>query len=140
MRFRFRLARILAFVELREREKKMQVATQAHKVEALAEKKRKLAAQVLAVLAEPLTTIDWLRLRNEKVDLDRQELKRVSAEWVQENEMLDNLHYDLGKIAMRRKAIETLRERKEQEFKLVDNRREQTKLDEAYRMSKLRHK
>jgi flagellar export protein FliJ len=136
VRFQFRLARVLRYVELREREKKTEVAVLIRELENLQLKKDAVESETRRLLMI-VTDVNLLKHNAERVLLTRTEISKLDTKMVHVKESLELKQFELAGLGMRKKGLESLREKREKEFRLEENRRAQTRLDEAYRMSKL---
>ncbi len=140
MRFRFRLERVLDFQRLNETVKKMEVATLVRQLEALEKEKVVREETIRSVLAESTVRLaqnaDWIPYQTAKVAADAREISRLEHKIVKAHEALEDKKFELGKLAMKRKAIENLREKKKFAFRVDETRREQKNNDEMYRLLK----
>jgi hypothetical protein len=69
-----------------------------------------------------------------RIGFDTEELKRLAASLSKEEGALLKLRADLGRLAMRRKALEALKEKRAHEFEIARGRKQQLELDEAFRL------
>lgn len=141
MVFRFRLARVLNFLELKEREKKMEVASLVRKKESLAQRRNEMELQIVGLLTKSQEEKDfsgsWSTFRAQKISLNRSEMTSLDRQIESTQVLLDDKRWELSRMSMRKKAVEELREKKKREFEVEESRKDQKRLDEGFRMSKL---
>lgn len=142
MRFRFRLQRMLQFVELREKAKKLEVASLMHAIQAAEVKKDLMEAVALQILNQSKvkmeTTLAWLPYETDKVSHNLRETQRLEKTIHEERERLAIKQEELGRLSLRRKALESLREKRRADFRIEESRKDQRRLDEVYSLSRLR--
>lgn len=116
----------------------MEVATQIGKIKFLENRKIKLQENIHLIFSrqEEKVDLDWAPYDTDKVILDRSELERLESQLTEQKSILDQKKEELGRALMRRKGLEKLREKKQAEYKKDDHKKTQTRLDEAYRLSK----
>lgn len=140
MRFRFRLERMLSFIRIKETMKKLEVSTLTQKVVALESQKDSLRKNINELLEKQKERLqfgtEWLEFLSRKIEQDTRETIRLERVIRNEKEELDNKRYELGVIAMRRKGLESLKEKRFSDFKLEDRRRSQKRLDQNYQLLK----
>ncbi len=140
MRFRFRLERVLDFLRLNETVKKMEVATLIQKIEGLEKKKTYRQETMRSMLCESRQhwneSVNWIPYQTAKVEADARDIANIEKEMVRLQIELEDKKYELGKLAMKRKAMENLREKRKFNFRVEQTRREQKTNDELYRLVK----
>ena len=141
MKFHFRLKRVLKFVELKEREKKMEVAAALRELEEVKTQIKRVEQDTSDLLAQSNTLdahdIICLKFRDEKIHLNRKKIFDFKKIETEKTKAFEDKKQEMSRLSMRKKALETHREKKRQEFSVEESRRNQTRLDEAYRMSKI---
>lgn len=140
MTFKFRLDRVLHFIRLKETVKKMEVATIIQRVNFLKRRKDGLEAGMRDLLSkhhEQLSS-EWTYYHTSKITLDAKEISKLEDLMVKENAALEKSKGELGRLLMRKKSLETLKEKRHQEFKMQESRRQQHRLDDIYQASQSR--
>jgi flagellar biosynthesis chaperone FliJ len=140
MKFRFKLERMLSFVRIKETMKKLEVSALVQKVTALELRKDRLRTNVNELLEKQKEKLsfgtEWLQFLNQKIELDSKESLKLERMIRKEKEDLENRRYELGVISMRRKGLESLKEKRMFEFKMVERRKAQKRLDQNYQLLK----
>lgn len=73
---------------------------------------------------------------SQKIERDSKETLKIERMIRKEKEDLENKRYELGVISMRRKGLESLKEKRLNEFKLDERRKLQKRLDQNYQLLK----
>lgn len=140
MKFRFRLERMLSFVRIKETMKKLEVSALTQKINVLELKKDGLRTNVNLLLNKQKERLqfgtEWLSFLSQKIEQDTRETLRIERMIRKEKEDLENKRYELGAIAMRRKGLESLKEKRFMDFKLDERRKSQKRLDQNYQLLK----
>jgi flagellar biosynthesis chaperone FliJ len=142
MHFEFRLEKALSFVQLKETTKKMEVAASLQKLHFLKGRKSSLADNIRNVLAKTYEN-GYFDLANaayftEQINLTKLENDRLERFIREEENLLKKKQQELSRLQMRKKGLESLREKRLQEFKLRESRREQKQIDDTYELIRLR--
>ena len=135
MLFAFKLERALHFTRIKETFKKIELANQIRKIEMLKGKRKKLIDEIRILLSKKEEQIDvqWMCYRDDKVIFDRREIEKIENLLKSEEELLSQKKEELNAVVMRRKGLESLREKRKLEFDKVQSKREQKNLDDNYR-------
>lgn len=140
MHFQFRLEKMLNFLRLKETVKKMEVAASIQKVHFLGRRREELRSSMRGLLeksnANLQISMDWIYYQNSKIEIDLKETRRIEAMLSEENEELKRKKSELLRLTTRKKALESLREKRLKEFKLQQGRRIQKQLDEVYQLNR----
>lgn len=140
MKFRFRLEQMLSFVRIRETMKKLEVSAIAQKVNVLEFKKDSLRRNVNELLDKQKEKLqfgtEWLSFLSQKIEQDTRETLKLERILRKEKEDLENKRYELGVISMRRKGLESLKEKRFADYKLDERRKAQKRLDQNYQLLK----
>ncbi len=140
MKFRFRLEKMLSFVRIKETMKKLEISVIAQKVNALEFKKDNLRRNINELLDKQKERLqygtEWLTFLSQKIEQDTQETLKVERVIRKEKESLENKRYELGVVSMRRKGLESLKEKRLSDFKLDEQRKFQKRLDQNYQLLK----
>ncbi len=140
MRFRFQLERMLSFVRVRETMKKLEISTLVQKLNVLEDRRNSLRNNVNELLGKQREKLEsgteWLGFLSQKIERDSKETLKIERMIRKEKEDLENKRYELGVISMRRKGLESLKEKRLNEFKLDERRKLQKRLDQNYQLLK----
>jgi hypothetical protein len=142
MRFRFRLEKILSWIRLRETTKKMEFATTLQRTEFLKKRKQAVQESIFSACENP-TEGSYIDLglslvQSEKLKFDREEILRLEILIRKEEETLEKKRSELAKLAMRRRGLENLKDKRYREFRLIEVRKDQKRLDENYQILKVK--
>ena len=140
MNFQFRLAKVLHFIKLKETVKKMEVASIIQRINFLNKRVEGLQAGMRDLLSkhhEQLSS-EWTFYHTSKIGLDAKEVSKIEALLVNENAGLEKKKGELGRLLMRKKSLENLKEKRLQEFKMQESRKQQRSLDDLYQVSQTR--
>ncbi len=142
MRFKFRLEKVLHFARLKETVKKMEVASLQNEILTLEKRKETLDQELRTLLGNSgkslVSSLAWAPYETSRVQVNlgnRQELETAIST---KTEALEFGKLELSRAALKRKALENLREKRKSEFRTEEGRRDQKKLDEYFRLSKQR--
>jgi flagellar export protein FliJ len=140
VRFRFRMERVLDFVRLNETVKKMEVSSLVQQVEALEKEKVDREATIRSLLDQSrdrwTQDSSWIPYQTSKVAADARDINRIDKKLVAVRNTLEEKKFELGRLAMKRKAMENLKEKRKSMFRVEETRREQKTNDELYRLLK----
>jgi hypothetical protein len=139
MKFTFRLERMLHFLRMKETMKKMELASVTQRIVFLGKRKTQvdeILRQLLSRNSEHTNT-DWSYYETNKISLDAKESIRLGLLIQEETAHLEKKKRELSRLMMRKKGLEALKEKRAAEFKLVEARREQKKLDETFQLTKV---
>ena len=140
MRFVFRLEKMLNFIRLNETVKKMEVAASVQKIGFLQGRKNALNESIRSLLEKTRDGLsigmDWVYFQNSKIENDLNEIKKTDVMRAEEQHKLGLLRIELSKITMRKKALESLRDKRLREFRLQQGRRVQKQLDDIYQLTR----
>ena len=129
MTYHFRLEKMLHFIRLKETMKKMEIVSIQKRITFL-EDRRRLIAGIDA--ADPLPPTDVL------FSLDQGGFGREGREadrgnvWRRRESIWRKKKAELSRLMMRKKGLESLKEKKRQEFQVESNRRAQRRMDDLY--------
>ena len=140
MKFRFKLERMLSFVKIRETMKKLEVSALIQKVSLLEKRKDSLREGINQLLEKQKERLqygtEWLAFLSQKIEQDNKETLKLERLIRKEKEDLENKRYELGVISMRRKGLESLKEKRFADFKIDERRKSQKRLDQNYELLK----
>jgi len=137
MKFNFRLEKILHFVRIKESAKRMELATVQQRIGFLKRRRTELELNIQQLLhMHAGVKCDWVVYQTNKITLDTREVERFGKLIAEEQILLDKKKSELSRLLMRKKALETLREKQWSEHRVREARREQTRIDEAFRLAK----
>jgi flagellar export protein FliJ len=139
MRFQFRLEKMLNFIRIKETVKKMEVAVIVQKMGFLSGQKENLDNNIRALLEKSQSSLsvgmDWIYYQNSKIEFDLKETRKIEALLAAERKELVERKSELSRITMRKKALESLKEKRLKEFRLQQGRRVQKQLDDVYQLT-----
>jgi len=138
MNFKFRLEKILHFVKLRETVKKMEVSAITQRLRYLDSRRTSLEENIRAMLSRQgeAPNGEFQYFQTNKVSLDVKDLAQLEVVIRQENVQLERRKGDLARLFQRRRALESLREKKEKEFRTEQGHKAQAQMDEAFQLSR----
>ena len=128
---------MLHFFALKETTKKMEIAACLQKMKFLETRKTRLEGNIRDLLERvpKETDLHLVPYQGNKVAIDLKDLKLTELDMKRCNEELDMRRAELMNIARRKKALEALKARKEQEFRVSQNRKEQKNLDDTFQLT-----
>ena len=139
MKFKFRLEKVLSFLKLQETMLKMEVATLARRATELRARMVTLEEDTRRILEEtPLRLAEnpaWAPYQTSQVALNTKRVRELQVKYDQVRNDWEIKKLELGRHAMRRKALENLRANKLSEFKIEETRKDQKKMDELFQLS-----
>lgn len=80
----------------------------------------------------------WVPYQTAKLQADCKEIEQLEEQIVLAKNELAGKQEDLARLAMRRKALDTLKDKRRVEHRVLEDRKEQKKLDELYRLNSKR--
>jgi flagellar biosynthesis chaperone FliJ len=138
--FVFRLKKMLEFVLLREKQKKIEVAAIQQRMVLLKQHKNFLEEtnqQILEVMPQRLKEgMQWVLYQNSKLDFNRKKVKEVIEQISVEEERLYYFKEELKKLSYKRKALESLKEKRFKEYTEQKNKKDQKILEEVWQQMK----
>ena len=130
---------MLHFVALRESMKKMEIAAIRQSIQvkeqAKATMEKAISHLLTASKARMAVDVAWMPYEAQKISTNSKEISRVEAMIRQEHEHLVMRQEELTKLSLKKRALESLRDKRKQEFTLAQSRKEQKILDASYRTS-----
>lgn len=138
MNFRFRLEKVLHFVKLRETVKKMEVSAITQRIRFLEGRRQTLQENIRALLARQgeAPNGEFQYFQTSKVTLDVKDLSQLDVVIRQEQVALERRKNDLARLFQRRRALESLKDKKEREFRTEQGHKQQAQLDEIFSLSR----
>ena len=131
MTFRFRLEKVLHFVRLKETVKKMELASLAGRMAFLRRRIEDMQQGMRELLARPHES-QWALYQTEKIAFDAREIRRLEGVLRNEELAMEKKKRELTRLLFRKKALESLREKRYREFRMEENRRQQRRLDDLH--------
>jgi flagellar export protein FliJ len=120
--------------------KKLEVATVAKKLRVL-----ELRLEGLRTTIQKLLEMKSIRpdpnlahYQNLKIDLDSQDVSLTEKIIAEQRSQLEQRRDELSHIIHRKRALESLKEKKWKEHRVFENRRLQKNIDEVFQLSKVR--
>ncbi len=136
MAFKFKLEKVLHHVRIRETMKRMEVSSLVQRVAFLERRKDELARGVREVLEQShrVITPAWAVFQNNKISLDAAEVSRLEKLLIEEQRMLEKRKGELNRILMRKRGLDTLRDKRLAEHRTEESRHEQKQADENHQL------
>ncbi len=138
MQFRFNLEKLLSLVRIRETMKQMEVSAVIQRVNFLKNRKKSIGEGMRKALE--LTrggeSPEWFAFYTSKLEMDVREGHRIDALIADENVVLKRTQDELKDIVLKRKSLESLREKRYKDFKTQQSRKLQKQLDEIYQLTR----
>jgi len=75
----------------------------------------------------------WADYRSKKIEIDRHDIDKLGVQINEETKIVENLREALKRLWLKRKAIESLKDRRRREFRKEVTRKDQKAIDEASR-------
>jgi flagellar biosynthesis chaperone FliJ len=134
---------MLEFTVMKETQKKREIADVARQLDDLKRKKEETQLALIDNLESTKKKLgestEWIPYQVGQVNFD---LGKIKA-WEQEIEntlmQIEELKVELIKIVKRKRALESLKEKRHTEFRVQTSRQEQKELDEIHQMTELSH-
>jgi len=137
VKFQFKLERLLGFIRLKETMKKMEIASVNKKI-AFLEHRISLSHSSLRKILEKCyegNSQDYEYYHTNQVALDAGQLKKLNEAVVVCKREKEDKVQELNRLMMRRKGLESLREKRWQEHRKVVSKKAQKDLDEAFQLT-----
>lgn len=138
MQFRYNLEKLLSLVRVRETMKQMEVASIVQRIQFL--KNRSISIQNGMRKTLEMTrggeSPEWFAFYTSKLEMDVKESHRIDSLIIDEQQLLLKKQEELREIIMKRKSLESLREKRYRDFKTEQNRKIQKQLDEIYQLTR----
>ena len=129
---------------MREVNKKNEVAIAAKLLNELNSERVKAEKTMSQLLSDSTARMEkgaeWFPYQISQIGFEKQRFLRLDKDIVSAQDLLERRHYELNRIIMRRKALESLREKREKDFRLQQSRKDQKEIDEMFQLSKLRER
>ena len=134
MRFQFRLEKGLHFLRIRETTKKMEIVSVQKRIQLLESKHTRLESTMREMLTQQTThwSAAMTFYHTRKIALDAKELREVEERIMAERAHLQKKKDELNQLMLRRKGLESLKEKKQAEFRVLENRRQQHRLEDIH--------
>lgn len=136
MRFKFRLERVLDFLVLRETMKKTEVAALVRELQEYKVKIETLEQELRSLLEEGprrfTENMHWAAFQVARIAADRRDIEALGKKIIATEDELIEKRGELSRLSMRRKAMENLKDKKREEFKLDQSRKDQKAMDELH--------
>lgn len=134
MRFQFRLQKMLTLASMKETLKKLEFSAEAHKLSVLENRKKHLEAEIESALDHKGRNLDirMALLYSQRIGLTVDEIQKLDGTIETQKGVLDIRRSELMALTQKRRALESLRESKLQEFKVQGARKDQREIDEMY--------
>ncbi|NBV49614.1 hypothetical protein EBR78_00190 [bacterium] len=135
MKFQFRLEKAAHFYEQKEALKKLELAELVRRVTDLKEKIEAFTNEnqlnLMRTNRHQVISPAWLQFSSERSGYNLQSIKELNEQIEDLQLYLEKKKQELAEVMRIKKALEKVREKKWNEFKLIKNRKEQSELDEV---------
>lgn len=141
MKFKFRLEKVANYFVQREFAKKLELAKATRELVMVEQQASSLKTENSTLLNQRIEKaalgIEWLKLLMDRIDNNIGSLEELDRKTSQLREVVDLKRRELNAVTARKKALESMKEKKKQDFKTVENRRLQRRLDDTYQILEL---
>ena len=141
MKFKFRLEKTAHFFQKKEKAKQLELAQIKFEMEKVQSQINELENENKKVFSSNSSKREmpaaWLKMLLDRVDFNCESVAQLSEEVAKIQAVFDLKKAELLKITQRRKALEKLRDKKWDEFKVHRSRKDQKQLDENYQLLEL---
>lgn len=136
------MQKALDWTEVEENAQRLEIARLIKEVERLGARKAELEANLVALLggAGNGLSLEWAPYRALKVPSDAREIRDIDGKMRLTESEIGLKKAELNRILMKRKGLESLRDKRLKDFRMNEARREQKRLDDNYQVLKARTK
>ncbi len=136
MKFQFRLEKLLRFARMRETMKRMEIASCLSRIRFIKNRLETIESELRELVSKSTGewAMGWAYFQSQKVKLHADERVKLLALNVKEEAELTKRKRELERLLYRKKALESLREKQLKEFKALKNRKEQSEMEELFRL------
>ncbi|NBX92166.1 MAG: hypothetical protein EB078_02760 [Proteobacteria bacterium] len=144
MRFKFRLEKIANYFTQKEFAKKIELAKVLRDLAQSKSLKESIERENLGLLKnqsqKSQVGVEWLKLFMDRIDHNIISLEKLKVVIGEQQTVVDLKRKELNILSAKKKALETMRDKKMAEFKVIANRNAQKKLDESFELLKTEKK
>jgi len=144
MRFKFRLEKIANYFTQKEFAKKNELAKVLRDLAQSKSLKESIERENLGLLKnqsqKSQVGVEWLKLFMDRIDHNIISLEKLKVVIGEQQTVVDLKRKELNILSAKKKALETMRDKKMAEFKVIANRNAQKKLDESFELLKTEKK
>jgi len=141
MRFKFRLEKVANYFIQREFAKKLELAKATHELVTVQQEAKNLEKENISLLNQrsekAALGFEWLKLLMDRIDNNIGSLEDLEKKSIELKEVVELKRKELNAVTARKKALESMKEKKRQDFKVVENRKLQRRLDDTYQILEL---
>ena len=142
MKFTFRLEKVLQIARQRERQKMLELATRSRELEELQSKKKALGTSIREMLMDQATTLkqgtQWLPFQVTKINIDLKAEFEIDHQIEKKRREIETKRAEVMHLVRRRRALELVREKRFEQYRLDESRKEQKRLDETHQLLRAR--
>lgn len=140
MRFEFSLQKALEWIAIEEDRKRLEIARLVKRVEELERRRQQALANLAGILEDPVKRLDvgWAPFAADRVPHEAAEADAAERAITEVRGEIARKNGELNRILMRRKGLESLREKRYREHRMREARRDQKRLDEQFGILRLR--
>ena len=138
MNFHFRMDRVLHFVALKEDMKKMEVAALIRKLSDLMRIKARTLEGIRKLLEanNQALSVDEIQYNSERIDADTAGISDLENRINETRELLDGKRLELSRVSQKKRALESLKDKRHHNYRIEEARRVQRETDENYRLQR----
>lgn len=142
MKFRFPLQKALDWTEVEESSVRLEISSLMKEAERLTARCRELEANIQALLgtAGQTVSLEWAPYVATKIPADAKEIEEVGGKLKAKETEIGCKKKELNRLLLKRKGLESLKDKRRKDFRMIENRRDQKRLDDNYQILKLRVK
>jgi hypothetical protein len=142
LKFRFSLQKALQWTEVEESAKRLEIARLLTEAEKLKLRRDGLGQNLRTLLENESIRFSsqWAPYAAVKVPADQAELKAIELRLREKESEIQTTKAALNRILLKRKGLESLREKRHRDHRVSEGRRDQKRLDDNYQILRARVK
>lgn len=118
----------------------MEIGNSRERLRILEGQKTKLESDTRSLLVKCRSDVSnnlaWMLFERDQIECNKKLVKKFEDQISYEQERQSELYFELSEISKRRRALESLKEKKLKEYKMLESRKEQKRLDDIYQILK----
>jgi flagellar biosynthesis chaperone FliJ len=142
VRFHYTLQKALEWTEVEESATKLAISRLMAEAEILKARRVSLERNLEELLGgqDKNLALEWAPYVAQKVPADAAELRNLDGKIGAKQAEIGTKKAELNRLLLRRKGLESLKDKRRREFRLIEGRREQKRADDNHQILKLRAK
>ncbi len=142
MKFRFPLQKALDWTEVEESSVRIEISRLMKDAERLTARCRELEANIQALLGAHGKTLslEWAPYVSAKIPSDAKEIQDVGGRLKVKEAEIGVKKTELNRLLLKRKGLESLKDKRRKDYRMLEGRKDQKRLDDNYQILKLRVK